>query len=461
MKNVLLLAKESGRTLLEIFAQVPGSFREYQAMIRDALSESPPTEIADADYCYIEGCIGNFPEKVIFEAVWWDKEKATKYFQADVSRGENDKVLFSNITEVEIKAAITAKNEMRKLEESDSPDNKKLTEFNETMSADVELESVDEAQRGKRKRKGSVATAQQADMRNENGRFYPAAVLKEAVEEVQDHLPLMMDSQHRVNAQGEPENNIRETVALIKSVEFNEATGTVTLPEIEFVETQAGKDLMELLDSGAKLNVSQRGIGSSHTVVNQQTGDTHEEIDFLRIKSFDFVPRGQSGVKDAAFEGLTEGAQNRQTEPTPEQSRLTEGGNAGNAGGDPNAGNAGGNPNTNGNDNGNSQTEQIAALSEEDRALLEQGVQQGQQTAAAVNILENQLQESRNAIEETTRKQKIAHLKQVGDEILEIEVGELDRFNDDQKNSLSVGSILSTSMNVSLMFIPLKPSRWS
>ena len=441
-----MLAKESGNTLLEVFAQLPGSFREYQTLIRDALQESPPPEIADADHCWIEGCLGNFPEKVIFEANWWDTDKSTKYFQADVSLGENDKVMFSNLTEVEIKAAVTAKNEMLKLEESDSSENKKLTEFNETVAVEVELEQLSEAQKGKKKRTGKVSTAQQADMKNENGRVYPAAVLKEAVADVQENLPLLMDSQHRINAAGESETNLRETVALVKSIEFNEQTGTVSLPEIEFVETQAGKDLMELLDSGAKLNVSQRGIGSSHTVINPQTGATHEEIDFLRIKGIDFVPRGQSGVKDAQFEGLTEKKQQQSTPPA-EQLSLTEGGNAGGGGGQAaNANGNGGAPNaTNGNGNGNGGGEQTVALSEKDRELLEQNAQQGQQTAATVDILKEELKESKAALDASTRKQEIAHLEAVGKEILEIEVADLKRFNDEQKK-LIVKRIKPTSL---------------
>ena len=115
------------------------------------------------------------------------------------------------------------------------------------MEASFELEPIDEAMRGKKKRKGKVTTAQKADMKNENGRVYPKAVLKEAVEQattrITENGPLLMDSQHRMNGQGESVNDIRETVALIKSISFNEADGTVSLPEIEFIETQAGKDL--------------------------------------------------------------------------------------------------------------------------------------------------------------------------------------------------------------------------
>ena len=453
MKNILKQAKESARTLLEIFAQVPGSFSEYQTQIRNALRESPPTEIQGADYCYIEGVVGEFPQKVIFEAVWWDDKKETKYFQADVTLGENDKVLFSNITEVEIKAAVTAKNEMRKLEESDTAENKKMVELNETISATVTLEPFDEAMRGKKKRTGKVEIAQQSDVKNENGRVYPKPVLKEAVENAQEYLPLLMDSQHRVNANGEPESNLRETVALVKSIEFNEATGIVSLPEIEFVDTQAGKDLQELLDSGAKLNVSQRGIGSSHTVINQQTGDTHEEIDFLRIKGIDFVPRGQSGVADAAFESRSEGTKPEKANPSADELNLTVEGEipkppitalAGGGTQPPTNTNNGGNgggaaPNTTangsgdgGNDGGQSQPESVS-LSPEDKALLEQNAQQSQQTAQVVNILDEQLRESQAALEESQKKQALAHLEQVGKEILEIEVAELTRFNADQK----------------------------
>ena len=49
--------------MLEIFAQVPNSFRDYQKQIRDALAESPPSEVSGANYIYLEGCIGEFPNK--------------------------------------------------------------------------------------------------------------------------------------------------------------------------------------------------------------------------------------------------------------------------------------------------------------------------------------------------------------------------------------------------------------
>ena len=182
MKNILQLAKESGRTLLEIFAQVPGSFEEYRQQIRTALSENPPQELQSANYCYIEGCIGDFPEKVILESVTYDEESMKslrKYYEAKVMLDENNSVAFSDVKEVEIKAAITAKNEMIQLSENYKPDNIKMTNFVETIDATVELEPQTEAMKTRGgKRKARVTSAQKADVKNENGRVYPKEVLQ-------------------------------------------------------------------------------------------------------------------------------------------------------------------------------------------------------------------------------------------------------------------------------------------
>ena len=188
---------------------------------------------------------GSSRTRIIFEAHWWNERDTSKYFQADVSQDENEKIIFSNVVEVEIKAVATAKDEMRKLEESDTADHKKLIALNETFVAEVHLSPVNEASRGnKKKRTGRVDQAQIADKLNENGRYYPGPVLDEAVTYAQKRIEeegyLLMDSQHRINARGEPENNLRETVAVIKSINYDKETGIVSLPEIEFVETQGG-----------------------------------------------------------------------------------------------------------------------------------------------------------------------------------------------------------------------------
>ena len=429
VKNVLKLAKASGRTLLEIFAQVPGSFEEYKNQIRQALSERPPAEVQNASHCWIEGCIGQFPEKVIFEAVTYDDDSGKhtrKYYEAKVALDETENVVFTEVKEVEIKAAITAKNEMAELSESNKLENIKQEEFNETVDATIELQTLTEAeaQQG-RKRTARVTTAQKADSKNKNKRVYPKAVLKEAVEMAQQQInefgALLMDSCHRVDDKGNNLTDLRETAAVIKQIEFNEETGTVSLPEIEFVETQAGKDIMALLESGAKLQVSQRAHGTSHSVWDPSTNESHQEVNWLRIVGFDFVPGGRASVPEAHLESHNESESSRSTTP-PNESTLT--GSA--EGGEQAGANNGGESQHSANGNGG----EPAGLSAEDRAAIEGMRSQLEQQQVSLNEREAALQAQ---ADENTRKAQLAHLKQAGKVILEAEVDGLLRFNDEQK----------------------------
>ena len=106
---------------------------------------------------------------------------------------------------------------------------------------------------------------------------------------------------------------------LLSRLSFNEQTGEISLPEIEFVETQAGKDLAALLESDVKLQVSQRGHGTSHTVYDPETNESYQQVDFLRITGVDFVPPGTASVQEATFE-----TDNEKQTPAQGSSSLTE-----------------------------------------------------------------------------------------------------------------------------------------
>ena len=416
---------------MKFLAQLPNSFREYQSQIREALRTSPPPELAGADSYYLEGCIGDFPNKIIFEAHWWNKEPPVhKYFQADVSLGEGDAVKFENVIEVEIQAAVTAKDEMRKLEESDTSEHKKFVTLNETMDTKVHLVTIEEAAVGQKKRTGKAELVQQGDIVNQNGRYYPGPVLKEATEYAKKRIEadgyLLMDSQHRINAKGDPENNIRETVALNKSIAYDEETAIVSLPEIEFVETQAGKDVIKLLEAGATFGISQRGVGSSHTFINPQTGETYEKVDFVRFNGFDLVPSGQTGVKGARLESVTEGTQGQ-------LSGAAEGGD-----GTPTEGAQGGASATGTGAGGGNLTlteERPAelALSAKDRELIQNNLKAGMETQQAVSLIEGKLAESQRVVDAVVRKQEVTHLKEISQTLLEQEIEKYSRFNAEQK----------------------------
>ena len=429
--NILTLAKESGKTLLEIFAQIPGSFEAYAEMIREALRDSPPAQVQDASHCWIEGLVGDFPERVIFEAVTYDDDSGKairEYMQANVALDEMNKVIFTDVQKIEIQAAITAKNEMAELAETNKSENIKKEAFNETVDATVSLQPLTEAeaQQGQ-PRKGSVQIAQKADTKNKNNRVYPKDVLKEAVAEAQQQINeyggLMMDSQHRTDANGNNLTDLRETVAVIKRIEFNEESGVVTLPEIEFVKTQAGKDVMALLESGAKLQVSQRAHGTSHEVWNPETNESYHKINWLRFAGFDFVPGGKASVADAHFESHNESTEGSGANPntrTPQTSG--EGAHASQNGG-------GEQGSENGSGSGDSQASQAVELNEKTQAEI-----QGLRNQVANK--ETELEQSKAALDEATRSTQIAHLKQFGGGILKAEVDGLTRFNKEQKRMI-------------------------
>ena len=426
MENVLNLAKESGKTLLEIFAQIPGSFEAYKSQIREALQKNPPPEVQGANHLWIEGCIGKAPEKVVFEAVTYndDSGEVTRdYYQANVALGENSQVLLTDVQKVEIQAAVTAKNEMAELAKSNQSENIVKTEFNETVDATVRLQPLTEAeaQQGQ-KRKGSVQTAQKADEKNKNNRVYPKAVLKEAVANAQQRIDqfgaLMMDSQHRTDDKGNNLTDLRETVAVVKRIEFNEETGAVSLPEIEFVNTQAGKDLMALLESGAKLQVSQRAHGTSHEVWDAESNESYQKINWLQIIGFDFVPGGAASVAEAHFESQNESVNGGGTsKPTSEEAGASQQNENAQQGSE------------NGSGGDKSQSSQTVELNEETQAEL-------QSLRNQVANKESELDESKASLDETNRKTRIAHLKSKGGSLLEAEVSGLSRFNEEQKQMI-------------------------
>ena len=287
----------------DMWATVPGSHEQYRSMIYHSLrdiAESDDKTFGEIDWEWdlgLEAVLGDFPYKVIIT-----NYEEGKYYQADVTLNDtSDGVDFSNIGEVELQVALASKNESRKKEvqhrkklEKAGKKSGEFISFRDNIDATVTLTDT---------RTGSVEIAQEADTKNYNDRIYPKDVLTEAVERAQTHIeeygPLLMDSQHRVEQNGN--TDLRETVALIKEIEFDDSDGVVKLPEIVFIDTQAGQDVLAFLDGGGKLQVSQRGYGTSHVEIDEKTGERTEIVDYLIIDGFDFIPKGEAAVEKAHF----------------------------------------------------------------------------------------------------------------------------------------------------------------
>lgn len=287
------------KKLNEIWTTIPGTWEEDQELIREGLKGSKEFGVISNDWdlnleaTFADTCI-----------VANQAGRETRYYQASWEKDAKGVVTFDDIEEVIATVALQTVNEQEELIQQVRAGTK-TRDLNETMITEIAITADEEAGTGKVRYKGSVATAQKAGVMNQNRRLYTATALEEAVTDVQkkiaDHGPLLMDYVHRKEIKGGKEVNkrdLRETVALINEVKWNPKEQTISLPDITFVETQAGNDMRALIDGGAKLMVSQRASGVAR-VVKGEDGELMEEVDKVFIDSWDLTPPGKASVADA------------------------------------------------------------------------------------------------------------------------------------------------------------------
>ena len=121
---------------------------------------------------------------------------------------------------------------------------------------------------------------QKADTQNGNGRVYPARVL---MREVENYKKLVKERR----ALGELDHrddsviNLRNASHMVTDVWFQ---GKDVMGKVQVLNTPSGNILRSLVESGVKLGISSRGMGS----VSESQGATVVEDDFQLI-CFDFV----------------------------------------------------------------------------------------------------------------------------------------------------------------------------
>lgn len=200
-------------------------------------------------------------------------------------------------------------------------ESKNTIALNEDIQTGLLLEEISDAT-GKKLYKGKVRVAQKADTRNNNGRIYPEKVLSEAISELKSRLskgPVPLYRGHRTNKDGKNENDLNEIIGLLHDVNFHPEDKTVSLDDIRFVETQAGKDVIALAEAQMPFQVSQRGMGKSH-LVKHDNNIVSEIVDSLTIDGWDVLRDGRASVANAdmEFQVLTEEAE------MPDKNVLTE-----------------------------------------------------------------------------------------------------------------------------------------
>jgi len=280
LRKLFELVKNKGMKLAEVYALIPGSQEVYERNIRKALKTSPPAEFGAHSWSWLEACLGPAPDKIVVEV---SKPDGYCYFEVDVNVDAAGSITFGTATEVEYELVSKAKNEARQFQESLDQVKPQPRRYDESIAANLSL----------RESEGtsylSVDFAGQADVRNRNGRIYTLECLQEAVEELQDRLPLPFGTVH------EDQTDLGKVAGLIHEVTFDPETGKVSIPKIELLDTTSGTDLKEILDKDVAVEISHRAVGQGYLDTDESTGQETEYVTWLRYEGIDTVWPGRSG----------------------------------------------------------------------------------------------------------------------------------------------------------------------
>jgi len=138
----------------------------------------------------------------------------------------------------------------------------------------------------------------QADIKNRNGRVYPMEVLDE---EVKNYNKNFIKQNRAFGELGHPDGptvNLERVSHMITSLEPD---GKNFIGEAKIMDTPMGKIVKNLMDEGAKLGVSSRGMGS----LRQKGGANVVSDDFYLATAADIV--ADPSAPNAFVEGIMEG----------------------------------------------------------------------------------------------------------------------------------------------------------
>jgi len=139
---------------------------------------------------------------------------------------------------------------------------------------------------------------QEADVQNGNGRVYPRNVL---VREIKNYKKLVQEKR----ALGELDHpddsviNLKNASHMVTDIWFDQANPNAVMGKVKVLNTPSGQILKSLVESGVKLGISSRALGS----VQENMGRTVVQED-LQLICFDFVSEPST---PNAFMQLSEG----------------------------------------------------------------------------------------------------------------------------------------------------------
>jgi len=168
--------------------------------------------------------------------------------------------------------------------------------FSEAVDHDIEY-ITEEKENGKKNYK-IKGIFMQADIKNRNGRVYPMEVLQKEVAKYDKNFIKENRAYGELGHPDGPTVNLERVSHMITSLE---PKGKDFIGEAKIMSTPMGEIVKSLMDEGAKLGVSSRGMGS----LDQKNGANYVRDDFYLATAADIV--ADPSAPNAFVEGIMEG----------------------------------------------------------------------------------------------------------------------------------------------------------
>lgn len=157
---------------------------------------------------------------------------------------------------------------------------------------------VEAAKDGKAKNYFIEGVFLQSNLKNRNGRMYPKEILQKEVDRYNKEYTAKNRAFGELGHPDSPTINLDRVSHMIKSLKLE---GDNFVGRAKIMDTPYGKIVKSLIDEGAQLGVSSRGLGS----IVQKNGMNLVQDDFMLATAADIV--ADPSAPDAFVEGIMEG----------------------------------------------------------------------------------------------------------------------------------------------------------
>lgn len=140
----------------------------------------------------------------------------------------------------------------------------------------------------------------QSNLKNRNGRMYPREIMEKEVNRYNKEYITKNRAFGELGHPDSPTINLDRVSHMIKSLKLD---GNNWVGKAKIMDTPYGKIVKSLIDEGAQLGVSSRGMGS----LVQKNGVNLVQDDFMLATAADIV--ADPSAPDAFVEGVMEGAE--------------------------------------------------------------------------------------------------------------------------------------------------------